>query len=301
MIEIQNLVYKEDDEAKCFISENFNFIYSKINHSACSWGRTKEETPQYNPISPESIIFKINENFTFIREQILKLISLKPENDECVSCINSIIIDGENYYNNVEVKNLIKFIDNYKIPCFLKINFKNAIDLREIFKIKYLGIKNVILKIDNDFSIDALNESMINLQSNGLLVNYEFNLISKNMEKFIELLKEKHFKSIYTKVYFGKPAIKKNQLNEVETTILTNKLLDVIFIKPMNSKKKYKVKNDNDEAGLFNCIIDFVDKKIYCDDKNSENFVNISDVSNLNDYWNSLEFNEFRKKNLKGY
>ena len=101
MIKIENLVYKEDAEAKCFASENFNFIYSKIDNTSCSWGKTKDETPEYNPISPETITIKVDSNFLFNRDLILKLISL----DYKKSNINWIFGDIKNWDNNF--KNLI--------------------------------------------------------------------------------------------------------------------------------------------------------------------------------------------------
>lgn len=301
MIEIQNLIYKEDHEARCFMSENFNFIYSKIDNSSCTWGKTKEETPEYNPISPESIIFKINEDFIFDRETIMKLLSIKPENDEFISCINSVILEGENYYNNWEVKRLVKFIEDFNVLCFLKIDFKNIIDLKEIFKIKYLGIKNIILNVENNFNRGEIIESISNLFNNDILVNCIFNIDSKNVNEFVLMLNDNYDCSIFTKIYFNKPMIKKEQLEELTNVIRTKEFLDIVVIKPRNSRKKYEIKNIFDESGLFNCLVDFFNKKIYCSSKNSENFVNINDVKNINDYWNSLEFNNFRKKILKGF
>jgi hypothetical protein len=162
MIKIENLVYKEDDDVKCFVSENFNFIYSKIDNTSCSWGKTKDETPEYNPISPETITIKIDSNFLFNRDLILKLISMEYKKGECISCITSINIEGsqKDIFNNDEIKKLIEYIESFKIVCFLKIKFENEFTLKDVFKIKYLGCKNIILNVSNEININAIKNTI---------------------------------------------------------------------------------------------------------------------------------------------
>lgn len=302
MIQITNLIYKEDDEARCFISENFNFIYSKIDNTSCSWGKSKDETPNYNPISPETIIMKIDDNFLFYRDEILKLISMEYKNSECVSCVTSIILEGDvkNIFNNDEVKKLICYINSFNIVCFIKINFISEFTLKDIFKIKYLNCKNIILNISNEIKINELLNSINILTENEIIVNCEVSLNSKNIDSFINLISNNYNLDILTTINFIKPNIKKDKLNELSNIIQEKQLVNIIVNKEINSRKKYEIKNKIDEDGLFSCIIDFTKNIIYCE-KFKENFVNFNDVKKLSDYWNSKQFNDVRRQLIKGF
>lgn len=301
MIKIENLVYKEDAEVKCFASENFNFIYSKIDNTSCSWGKTKDETPEYNPISPETITIKVDSNFLFNRDLILKLISLDYKKGECISCITSVIIEGKqnDVFNNDEIKKLINYVDTFKIVCFLKIDLENEFTLKDVFKIKYLGCKNVILNISN-INERSIKNSINILCENSILVNCNFNINSKNVDNLINLFLDNYQLDVLSTINFVKPMIKKDVLNKLTNVVKEKQLVNIIVNKEVKSRKKYEIKNKINESGLFSCVVDFINNKIYCENFN-ENFVNIVDVKTIYDYWNSDSFNEVRQQLIKGF
>lgn len=302
MIQISNLVYKEDDEVRCFISENFNFVYSKIDNTSCSWGKTKDETPEYNPISPETLYFKIDKNFMFNRDLILKLISMEYKNDECISCISSIAIEGNpnDIFNNEDIKKLIGYISSFNILCFIKIKFEKELSLKDVFKIKYLNCKNLILDIQNNFNANELRNSIKILTENEILVNCEFNLNSKNIDNFINLISHNYQLDVLTTINFTKPTIKKEQLKSLSDIIKEKQFVNIIVNKENNSRKKYEIKNKIKDNGLFSCVVDFTKNVIYCEDY-LDNFVNISEVKRISDYWNSNQFNDVRRQLIKGF
>lgn len=301
MIQISNLVYKEDDEVRCFISENFNFVYSKIDNTSCSWGKTKDETPEYNPISPETITIKVDSNFLFNRDLILKLISLDYKKGEFISCITSVIIEGKqnDVFNNDEIKKLINYVDTFKIVCFLKIDFENEFTLKDVFKIKYLGCKNVILNISN-INERSIKNTINVLCENSILVNCNFNINSKNADNLINLFLDNYQLDVLSTINFVKPIIKKDLLNKLTNVVKEKQLVNIIVNKEVKSRKKYEIKNKINESSLFSCVVDFIHNKIYCENFN-ENFVNIVDVKTLCDYWNSDSFNEVRRQLIKGF
>lgn len=302
MIKIENLIFKEDDEIKCFISKNFNFIYSKKDNTTCVWGETKDETPLYNPISPETITFKLNDKFEFNIDCILKLISIHPKKDECISCISNVIFDNVNLCINDDIKRLIKYVEKFNILCFLKIDFKTELTLKDVYKLKYLGISNVLINIFDNFNYNELINSINILSENNILVNCNFNLTSNNIEDVIKLFNSEKYNSlILSSLCFKKGKIKKTLLNDLIFIIKSKMFLNVFIKVPINSKTKYEIKTIKNDDGLFSCIIDFIENKIYCGNEFVNNFVNINDVNQIQDYWNSEQFNNVRKQLIKGF
>ena len=94
--------------------------------------------------------------------------------------------------------------------------------------------------------------------------------------------------------------IKKDVLNKLTNVVKEKQLVNIIVNKEVKSRKKYEIKNKINESGLFSCVVDFINNKIYCENFN-ENFVNIVDVKTIYDYWNSDSFNEVRQQLIKGF
>jgi hypothetical protein len=296
MNEADCLIYNEDDTIRKFSSSSFNFIFDKEIGSSFSWGKTKDESPLYNPISPEEIEIILNDDYIFNENEITKFLNLNIENyitSTTISCITSINITT-NKANEIEVKKLINYLNNFKIIVFLNLKYTNKFSLRDIFKIKLFGVNNIFLTFENDLS--NFEDSINKLIENDFFVKCRFNINDNNIEKIVNILNnEKYSKEMYTLINFQKSLKKKNFANLINVLKTKNEYL--MFIERNNSNKyiKYDVCSNEYRPGLDSCVIDFITKTIYPSIENIENFVNINDINNISNYWNSKEFEKFRK------
>lgn len=295
---IESLIFTEDENFRKFTSSAFNFILNKDDGSAFSWGKTKDDNPLYNSISPEEIEIILNDKFTFNKNKIAKFLNLnidesRFDKNTSISCINSIIITVCNTNEN-EVKKLINYLNHLRITTFLNVNYTNNFSLRDIFKIKLFGTNNVILNIEN-YTLNFEN-SVKMLIENEFFVKCKFFINDKNIENIIDILNNKKYpKEMYTLINFQK-SLKKNNLKKLIDSL---KLKDdsLIFIERNNFNKytRYEVYSNEYRPCLDSCVIDFLNEKIYPSLENIDIFVNINDVTNISNYWNSKEFSKFRK------
>lgn len=61
-IEGKKYLILEDDTEKVVISEDYNYVFSKVTGQFARWGRTMEEDPTYSPIGPEIADVEISVN-----------------------------------------------------------------------------------------------------------------------------------------------------------------------------------------------------------------------------------------------
>ena len=295
---VESLIFTEDDNFRKFTSSTFNFILNKDDGSAFSWGRTKEDNPLYNLISPEEIEIILNDKFTFNKNEIAKFLNLNIDESNfdkntSISCINSIIITVCNTNEN-EVKKLINYLEHLRITTFLNVNYTNNFSLRDIFKIKVFGTNNVILNIEN-YTLNFEN-SVKMLIENEFYVKCKFFINDKNIENIIDILNNKKYpKEMYTLINFQK-SLKKNNLKKlIDTLKLKNDSLIFIERNNFNKYTRYEVYSNEYRPCLDSCVNDFLNEKIYPSLENIDIFVNINDVTNISNYWNSKEFSKFRK------
>jgi hypothetical protein len=295
---VESLIFTEDDNFRKFTSSAFNFILNKDDGSAFSWGKTENETPLYNPISPEEIEIVLNDTFTFNKNKIAKFLNLNIgennfDKNTSISCINSINIIVNNANEN-EVKKLFTYLNDLNIIAFLNVNYINNFSLRDVFKIKLFGTNNIILNIENQMS--NFDNSIKMLIENDFFVKCKFNVNDDNLENVINILKNENYsKTMYTLINFQKTLKKKNLSNLIN--YLKTKKDFLIFIEKNNYNKyiKYEACSNEYRPCLDSCVIDFSNGKIYPSFENIDIFVNINDINSISDYWNSKEFSKFRK------
>ena len=271
---INALVFKEDEKIKSFISEEFNFIYDKETQAVLSWGKDKIDTPAYDPICPEVLNLIINDDFEFInyKDFFEKIVNKQEKNGKLslistVTNINFYINDFNiNSFNNL--KYFIKYLEFYKLYITLCFNYMNFFNLKEVIKIKSIGIKNIILLV-NDFEINDLIQFIKLCSSKEIFVSCKFNL-NKNL-KLIETFP----KDTFSTYKFKKPQITKKQIKDLEEKI--KELKSGIFF-------------ENEDGSLFSCCVDFENKLIYPTFNDIENGIKFENINSINDFWNSEKF-----------
>ena len=54
------MIFTDDPTKRLIMSEEFNFALDKESNISVCWGKDINATPEYDPISPQELIFKIN-------------------------------------------------------------------------------------------------------------------------------------------------------------------------------------------------------------------------------------------------
>lgn len=298
---IKNLIYNEDVDSKIFKSENFNFIFDKSTFSSFSWGETEEITPLYNPISPEEINLILPDEYVFDKKIFFKLFNLnidfneiKKSNYTSVSCITSVNVFCDNFSNNENVKQLFNYLNELCFVPFLNIDFNKNISLRDIFKLKYLNVKNVILNVKTP-SIDVISIIKLFLE-NDIFVKVKFIVSNEVFEKVFSIISNNEYpKQLLTLINFNK-SFNKDNLKKLTKYLKENNLVSIVIDRNnFNKTKNYEMKSLNYRPGIDSCVIDLKNNKIYPSLENFEKIVNINDVNSIYDYWNSNVFKNFRK------
>lgn len=299
MIEIQNLIYNEDAETKIFASENFNFILDKETGSSYSWGKTKDDTPLYNPISPEEIHLILNDDYVFDKNIMDRILNLNIEtvhdkNITSVSCINVVNVNIMNVINEQEVKKLFNYFESLKIIAFLNINFNNSFSLKNVFKLKFLNVKNVILNVYNEY--EKVIESIKLLIENEIFVKCKYNLTNENFDNYFKIISNNEYPQSLLSIVKITKNFKKNYLNKLTEYLKTRNLISFLIERTdFNKYKNYEMKSFQFKPALDSCVIDLISNKICPSFEFGDVFVNINDVKNISNYWNSDAFNKFRK------
>lgn len=280
---ISALVFKENENLKTFISEEFNFVFDKQTQAVMVWGKEKTDTPTYDPIGPEIMNLLIDNDFEFINyKDFFEKIVNKQEKDGKLSLIST--TTNFNFYINDlnakcfnDLKYFIKYLDFYHSYITLCFEYKNEMSLKEIIRIKTIGIKNIILLV-NDFEVDKLNQFIKLCSSKEIFVSCKFIITKNNYDNFINLL-DKFPKDTFSTYKFEKPKVTKIQIKEINEKI--KELQTNVFIE----------KND---GALFSCCVDFEKKLIYPIFDDEKHGIKFDKINNINDFWNSIEFNEVR-------
>lgn len=276
---INALVFKEDDELKTFISEEFNFIYDKKTYAVMEWGRHQIETPTYNPIGPEIMNILIHDQFEFIniKDFFEKIVNKQEKNNHLMlaSPITNFNLYVNNltgkYYNNFNY--FIKYLNYYKVYVTLCFNYFDNLSLKDIIRICSINVKNILLNV-NEFEIEKLLEFIKLCSSKEIFVSCKFNLNKNNFNKFLDLI-EKFPKDTFSTYQFEKPRITKKQIKDLEEKI--KELKTNIFVK----------KND---GSLFSCVVDFENELVYPTFNDIENGIKFENINSINDFWNSEKF-----------
>ena len=188
-IDIKNITYNDTDEIRLSASENFNWYLQKKTGVSCTWGKNIKETPEYDPIGPQQIIWKIiNFNlYEFIKKfNFLANIHKKVDNNIlAIQSQNQDILKEKNLYICMStLSNIIFIIDDFK-----NINLKD-------FKIFCQYIRFFNININIQYNLNNYQNLQIYNQIYNLSCKLILNINSKifdgiKLYQLIEKLKDK--------------------------------------------------------------------------------------------------------------
>lgn len=293
MIDIGNLLYKEDEHMRTFLNETFNFAYDKDTFTSMSWGKTKDEDINFNPLGPEMIVFNIGQDYVF-NESFKNLISLNTGDDSSfASVLTNVRLMSKNFdflYSN-EVKKLVEWLEKRSIFVEYCVSSSYVKKFKNIIKMKSFGIKNARI-IAN--SIDFLNETIKRLVENNINSTLEIHLKDDiGFEDFIKSFSQ----AINADIIFT-DSLKKESIEKI-CSLLKNTLS--IRIKN-DTLKKVGTKYENASMSeysmtMFDCVFDFENDSIPLG--REKNPIRLSECNSIDDYWYSTSFKKTREKILK--
>ena len=116
IINTNNLTYNDTNEIRLFASEKFNWYLQKKTGVSCTWGESIKETPQYDPIGPQEILWKITNNFNlqqFIQKFNFIANIKKKENDiiKDIDINQNVFENKDTYICMSTLTNIIFIID----------------------------------------------------------------------------------------------------------------------------------------------------------------------------------------------
>lgn len=297
--ELNTLIFNDSDKFRTFQSEDFNFILDKKTGLSICYGETPEQTPTYDPLSPEIIDIYIDKNFNFDKE--LKNINVifntnkEDKNDLItISTISTVNLIIENIYNEniLEITKFYEYLNKLNIFTSLVIGYNEEVELRDVTRLKLFNIPNVIIKVINNFNKEFLLNNTNLILSKNINISYDFYISKNNYESFISLINDGFPGNTFSNIIF----------KDKTSKIIKNKVIEAI-----NDKGNFTIcntKNDNNEKikyhsilpyqdGLFKCYISFKDRKIYYS-SDFENGISFRKIKNMNSYWHSDEFENWR-------
>ena len=199
IIDTKNIQYNDTPQLRLFASQNFNWCLDKEAGITATWGKTPKQTPQYDPISPQEIVWKI-QNFKlkkFIEYfNFLANIRLRKDNTILpVENINDCLENSNNYIcmstlSNIifildsiprEFNKFINYIRSFNITINIQIEISSNINLNKIYQLT----PSIILSVKPDFiANDIINK--INQLQDKFLLNIKLHI---NENSNIQLLK----------------------------------------------------------------------------------------------------------------
>ena len=263
--ELKTLVFNDGDKFRSFRSSDFNFILDKNTKLSFCYGSVLEETPTYDPLSPEIINIFIDKNFKFDNEveNINKLFNINVEKDKKLITISTIstvnfVIDDMYEVDVNEVKKLYDYLTKFNIFINLVTKYTEEIELRDILKLKLFNIQNVIFEVKKFNSEFLFNQTNLILSKN-IDISYNFYISKNNFEEFIKLIDAGFPGNTFSNIYF------KEKIGKA----IKNKVIKVIKDKgnfTICDTKNEKNNNLNYDSiqlyqdGLFKCYISFSEK-----------------------------------------
>lgn len=295
--ELQTLIFNETKEARTFFSNDFNFILDKVQKFSICYGSDGTQTPMYDPLSPQEIDLYVDENFNLAERIIMlnRLLNVNEENNNDLISISTIsninVIINDIFINNVnEIINLIDYLKSFGFFVHLKVPYSQVKSSADIFRLKIFKNENILFDV-NEFNAKELIETLNLILSKNINVSYNFYISNKNYKEFCELLSLNFPANTFSNIIFEKPMLKKNK-EEIIDKIGDRSIFTICNTRTMNNTKlKYRLIKPYQD-GLFKCYISLIDNNVKFD--LNEDGINFSEIENINSYWNSDLFRDFR-------
>ena len=303
--ELKTLIFNDGEKFRSFQSEDFNFILDKNSGMSICYGESPSQTPTYDPLSPEIIDIKIDKKFVFDDEikNINKLFNIdKDEKHDgeliIISTISTInfIIDDIYMENAGEIVKFYEYIKKFNIFVNLVVFYENIKELRDVLRLKFFNIQNIVIVVNDFKSSDLLNQINL-LLSKNLNVSYDFYISKNNYKEFISLIELGFPGNTFSNIYF-KDNTTKTIRSKIVLTINDKGNFTICDTKKIrNEILNYSLITLYQDS-LFKCYIDFNTKKVSYS-PNFEEFISFRKIKRIDSYWHSDEFKKYRYSLIK--
>lgn len=319
IINTQKLTYNDNDEIRLFASEQFNWYLQKNTGVSCSWGTDIKETPQYDPIGPQEILWKIT-SFN-LKDYLIKfnfLANIKKKKDDNILSIDleQNILENQNSYicmstlsNIIFILDSLDNIDMQKFKLFCDYIRYFNININIQYNLTNYQIGEVYDKI---YQISC--RLILNIQSNIFNASNLLKLIDMLKDKFnislklhinndsniqISKLIEKIDSNISCMLYNQFPYLSTRKFLNMQSKILSKKLLNVCLTQC--SKKHYSNSIIGSIILQLPCsacryTLYLEDFNIFDCEINKNKIGNLSDFDTLDKVWNAEKIIQLRSK-----
>lgn len=319
-----NLIFTDDEHARMLMSDNFNFALDKDSGVSACWGKTINDSPEYDPVGPQELIFKIDEKFnleTYLTQFIFLanikvkkdktefesinnvLQSLSQENLTVLSTVASVVLIFDNTLMTLKLNDILQFknfITKFKIPVIIQLNINDVISDELLTKLKLLGT-SIQLKTDDNFINFPANINF--LHENNFIISSKF-IVTKENYKVAKDFCQNYLCAIVNKdeaikVYFLKPFVTVTQYKEIQNAFLENKFENCRIAtcnnKHFNSKAPNMLMLPMDcDASRFSIYIE--NNTIYPCEFCKNVYFNLDTCKSITDFWQTKDMQKFRKK-----
>jgi hypothetical protein len=309
-IKLKNIIFTDDENQRMVMGDTFNFALDKESGISACWGETINDSPEYDPISPQELIFKIDEifdlnkflsNFNFLANIKIKknktefenitdvLAATALPNLTCLSTLASVVLIFDNNLNELKIDDVLtvtKYIRNFKIPVIIQINTDTELSYAEIIKLKLLGTSIQIKTTDNFNAKDYL-KNLKSLKENDIKVSSKVNINKNSYDEVIKII-DKLDKDTSMKIYFTLPYITTKKYVEIQKKFIDAKLDNVRIATCAHNKFNKRAANIyltpmDCDASRFSVYIE--NDTIYPCEYAKVDGIKISDCKSIHDFW----------------
>jgi hypothetical protein len=320
-IDPKNLVFTDNEAQRSVTSDIFNFILDKDSGISICWGEDINDTPEYDPITPQELVFKLNKNFdlkemlnqfNFLGNiriknsdtefQIIEdgITELNNENLICLGTLGSVVLIFDSSLNEIKINDLLTFtnyIKKFKVAVIIQINVKESLTMEELTKLKLLGT-SIQIKNENWLSAEAFAKNIKQLEDNGILVSSKLTINNETYDeamKLIDLLPAKtSMKVIFTLPYITAAKYVKIQQKFIDAKLENVRIATCAFSRFNKRKQNNIMLHMNCDAGCFSVYIE--DGIIYQCEMSKANGIAIKDCKTIHDFWNHKNMVKARKQ-----
>ena len=295
--DLSTLIYTDDENVRKFSTKEFNFALDKKSRMSFCYGRYVNETPTYDPLSPEIIDIFLDKDFNFEKNKIIlnKIFNIQYSEKEnkflMISTISSVNLIIKNIYdeNINEIIKLYEYLNNFNMFINLIINYDNVKELRDVIRAKLFKIQNIIIEVTS-FKSNELMDQLNLLLSKQLIVSYNFYLSKDNYEEFKKLIENNFPKFSFSNIFFKLKT--SNIVKKKVIELLKEQSGNFTIFDNTNKFNESFISKSPD--GLFKCYVNF-SKKCVSYSSDFENSIKFMKIKDINSYWQSDLFNRYRE------
>lgn len=318
-----NMIFTNNENSKMLLSDNFNFALDKDTSVSACWGKTVNDSPEYDPISPQELVFKISDNFNLNEylEQFIFLGNIKKQKSQTefenientalatttdnlvsLSTLASVVLIFDNTLKTMNINDIltfIKFVNTFGVAIIIQLNISEKISDDLLTKLKLLG-KSIQIKTNDDLNSENFIYNIKLLQDNEFILSAKLIINKNSLKEINELITKSNNINAETaiKVYFNKPFVTAKQYRDIQNCFIkakfNNARIATCFNNHFNKKNPNMCMLPMDcDASRFSIYIE--NNTVYPCEFNKSCQYCINDMNTIRDFWHDKKLTKFRK------